>query len=257
MSKCLVVLSGGQDSTTCLFLAKEQFDEVHAISFDYGQNHIIELKAAGEVAILAEVDSFEIINIRNTLVSTSPLTQGGIGLERYESAEQMESVIGNRIEDTFVPMRNMLFLTIAVNRAVSLGCSHIYIGICQEDNANYPDCTDNFRTLFEDTANIALGLEPLKVGALRIVSPLMCLTKAETVKLAHTTPGAWEALAYSHTSYDGKYPPTDMNHANVLRADGFEKAGFPDPLVVRAWQEGLMELPLSSNYISLRNNGYF
>ncbi|CAB4169010.1 COG0603 Predicted PP-loop superfamily ATPase [uncultured Caudovirales phage] len=253
MSKCLVVLSGGQDSTTCLFLAKEQFDEVHAISFDYGQNHVIELQSAAKIANMADVDSFEIINIRNTLISSSPLTQGGLGLERYESAEQMESVIGNRVEHTFVPMRNLLFLTIAVNRAVSLNCTHIYTGICQEDNANYPDCTDNFRTLFEDTANIALGLEPLKTGALRIIAPLMNLSKEESVKLAYNTSGAWEALAYSHTSYDGKYPPTDMNHANILRADGFKKAGLPDPLVIRAWNEGLMELPLTNNYRASRS----
>lgn len=253
MSKCLVVLSGGQDSTTCLFLAKEKFDEVHAISFDYGQNHQIELQSAAEVANMADVESFEIINIRNSLLSTSPLTNCGKGLEKYESAEQMDSIIGNRVEHTFVPMRNLLFLTIAVNRAIALDCNHIYVGICQQDNANYPDCTDNFRTLFEDTANIALGLDPLSTSSIKIVAPLMYMSKAESVKLAYKTPGAWEALAYSHTSYDGMYPPTDMNHANVLRADGFEKAGLPDPLVIRAWNSGLMELPLTGNYNVSRN----
>ena len=81
-----------------------------------------------------------------------------------------------------------------------------------------------------------------------IWTPLINKSKAETVKIAHQIPECWEALAYSHTSYDGKYPPTDMNHANVLRADGFEKAGLPDPLVLRAVDEGLMELPETDNY---------
>lgn len=254
MSKCLVVLSGGQDSTTCLFLAKEKFDEVHAISFDYGQNHDIELISAAKIAVMAEVASFEIINIRNTLVSTSPLTNFGKDLEKYESAEQMDSVIGNRVEHTFVPMRNLLFLTIAVNRAIDTKCSTIYTGICQEDNANYPDCTDNFRLLFQDTANVALGFDPLNESErINIEAPLMYYSKADSVKLAYFTPGCWEALAYSHTSYDGKYPPTDMNHANVLRADGFKKANLPDPLVIRAWNEGLMNLPLTANYNASRS----
>lgn len=254
MSKCLVVLSGGQDSTTCLFLAKEKFDEVHAISFDYGQNHDIELISAAKIAVMAEVASFEIINIRNTLVSISPLTNFGKDLEKYESAEQMDAVIGNRVEHTFVPMRNLLFLTIAVNRAIDTKCSTIYTGICQEDNANYPDCTDNFRLLFQDTANVALGFDPLNESErINIEAPLMYYSKAKSVKLAYFIPGCWEALAYSHTSYDGKYPPTDMNHANVLRADGFEKAGLPDPLVIRAWNEGLMNLPLTANYNASRS----
>jgi 7-cyano-7-deazaguanine synthase len=250
-TKALVVCSGGQDSTTCLFLAKQKFDEVHAITFDYGQNHRIELHSAKAVAELAGVKSHEFLHIAGLLKSTSPLTNDGKGLEKYESAEQMEQVIGDRIELTFVPMRNMLFFTIAMNRAVALGCNVIITGICQEDNANYPDCTEMFRDNFELTANLALGKYGRNIKPdqdIKVWAPLMNLSKAESVKLAYNTPGAWEALAYSHTSYDGTYPPTDMNHANVLRAKGFEDAGLPDPLVIRAWQEGLMELPETSNY---------
>lgn len=247
MKKALVVLSGGQDSTTCLFWAKAHFDEVHAVTFDYGQRHRIEIGAAVIVAEMAGVASHEIIQVPNCLVSSSPLTSDN-ELERYEDAEQMEKVIGNRVELTFVPMRNMFFFTVAMNRAVALGCHSLVTGICQEDNANYPDCTETFRHEYQIAANYALGTNPFTAEGFEVVAPLMYLSKAETVKLARELPGCWQALAYTHTSYDGKYPPTDMNHANVLRAYGFEKAGLPDPLVLRAHREGLMSLPNTLNY---------
>lgn len=247
-SKCLVVLSGGQDSTTCLFWAKDRYDVVHAVTFDYGQRHRIEIEAAKRVAKMAGVASHEIIEFPQILKSTSPLVSG-TPLEQYSDPEQMAQVIGNRVELTFVPLRNTMFLTVAANRAVALGCYDIITGICQEDNANYPDCTEQYRQDFEVMLNQSLGCQPLNY---QIIAPLMYLDKAESVRLATTLEGCMEALAYSHTSYDGKYPPTDMNHSNVLRADGFHKAGESDPLVVRAWKEGLMALPATSNYDGLR-----
>lgn len=244
--KALVVLSGGQDSTTALFWARTAFDEVHAVSFDYGQRHILELEAAEKVAGMADVASFEVIDIKGALVSASPLTSDN-ELEKYENYEQMNAIIGDRVELTFVPMRNTLFLTIAANRAVAKGCATIVTGICQEDNANYCDCRETFRQALEAAFQLSLESELIK-----IVAPLMFRTKAETVLLARSLPGCWEALAYTHTSYDGRYPPTDNNHSNVLRAHGFEEAGLPDPLVLRAWREGLMELPETANYDELR-----
>lgn len=248
MSKALVVLSGGQDSTTCLFEAVKEHDEVYALTFNYGQRHKIELEAAQKVARLAGVKNHEIHKVgENTLTSTSPLTSES-DLEQYDSYEEMDKIIGNRVEKTFVPMRNTLFLTIAFNRAVAWGCNVIYTGVCQEDNANYPDCTSQFIDVFEDMANVSLGFSPRDGRWISIVTPLMHLSKAETVKKASTNINCWRALAHSHTSYDGKYPPTDNNHANVLRAQGFKEAGMPDPLVLRAYSENLMELPETDNY---------
>lgn len=246
----MVVLSGGQDSTTCLFWAKHNFRTVHAVTFDYGQRHRIEIEAAIKVAIMAGAVTHTIINVAGLLNSTSPLVSD-TPLEKYENHEQMNGVIGDRVELTFVPMRNTLFLTVAMNRAIALGCETLITGICGEDNANYPDCTEPYRELLEQTFNQSLlGDDDTRFT---ILAPLMRLSKAQSVNLATCLPGCMEALAYSHTSYDGKYPPTDMNHSNVLRAHGFEEAGVPDPLVVRAWREGLMELPSTSNYDEVRN----
>ena len=114
MKKCLVVLSGGQDSTTVLYMMKQEYDEVHSISFDYGQRHIIELTSACKIAQMAGVESHETIRVHNILCSSSPLTSNN-KLEQYENAAQMGEVMGNRIELTSVPMRNALFLTIAAN----------------------------------------------------------------------------------------------------------------------------------------------
>jgi len=253
-SKILVVLSGGQDSTTCLFLAKQQYDEVHAITFNYGQRHFIEIEAAIKVAKMAGVASHEIIQVPNCLISKSPLISNA-ELEKYENADQMDSVIGNRRKATFVPMRNALFLTIAANRAEALDIPNIMTGVCQMDGANYDDCRPNFIYATEQYINTALGHDHRGTPEIFIHTPLMNLTKADTVELASQLPGCWEAMAYTHTSYDGKYPPTDMNHANVLRAKGFEDAGLPDPLVVRAWEEGLMDLPSTSNYDSIQMKG--
>lgn len=249
--KALVILSGGQDSTTCLFWAVEEFgvENVHAVTFDYGQRHRIELEAAVRVAQLAGVaPRHEFVTIPHVLAGTSPLTDPTVELERYENAEQMDAVIGDRRETTFVPMRNALFLTIAANRAEVLGITSIVLGVCQMDNANYDDCRKVFLQASEQYINTALGHDHRGTPAIRLVAPLLHQTKAQTVWLARTLPGCWDALAYSHTSYDGCYPPTDMNHANVLRAAGFEEAGLPDPLVLRAHREGLMALPNTPNY---------
>jgi 7-cyano-7-deazaguanine synthase len=254
MSSALVILSGGQDSTTSLFWAKETFDDIHAITFNYGQRHAIEIKSARIVAKMANVLSHEIIFIGDLLESTSPLTCDS-ELEQYSNHDEMEKIIGSRIEKTFVPMRNTLFFTIAMNRAVALNCHNLVTGICQADNANYPDCTERFRNIFEDMANESLGFprHGYKSGLqYQLHAPLMTYSKKDTVLFAKSLPGCWEALAYTHTSYDGKYPPIDMNHANVLRAKGFEDAGLPDPLVVRAVNEGLMLWPDAINYSAIK-----
>jgi len=245
--KAMVVLSGGQDSTTCLFWAKRQFDEVHAVTFDYNQRHWRELEAAKKVAELAGVASHEIVRLGPILNGRSPLTNADESLETYKSYDEMDGIIGNRVELTFVPMRNALFLTLAANRAVCRDVFDIVTGVCEADNANYPDCRRDFIYAQQHALSEAMG------KFVQIHTPLILKSKAESISLAQELPGCMEALAYSHTAYSGEYPPLTQDHATVLRAEGFRQAGVPDPLIERAWREGLISLPDSENYDALRS----
>lgn len=253
-TKALVVLSGGQDSTTCLYWAINEGYDVHCITFDYGQKHKIEIQAMHKVADMAGVPivNREVVRLGNgILAGTSPLVNEDEALEQYADHQSLPG----GLEKTFVPMRNQLFLTVAANRAYVLGCNVLITGVCQEDSGGYPDCRASFISSLQDTINYGTFTgEPGTLPPLRILTPLMYMTKAQSVKLAMKLPGCMEALAFSHTSYDGAYPPVGHDHATLLRAKGFEEAGVPDPLVVRAWKEGLMELPDTTNYNDLKWN---
>lgn len=247
-AKALVVLSGGQDSTTALFMAKNGGYELHAVSFDYGQRHRREIAAAAHIAILAGCKTHEVIHLKDLMRSTSPLVDHNAPLEQYSSAEQMAKVIGDRVELTFVPMRNALFLTIAANRAVALGCGTIWTGVCADDNANYPDCTEDFIFAMDQMVHQALGITDKTPS---VYAPLLNIPKPQAILQALNIPGCYTALAYSHTAYDGSYPPRGADHATVLRADSFLKADVPDPLIVRAVLEGeLHTFPATANYAS-------
>lgn len=254
-TKALVVLSGGQDSTTCLVWAKQNHDEVHAVTFDYNQRHRREIQAAKNIALLCGVTSHEIVELGPILKGRSPLTNPAEQLETYPDYQTMDKTIGDRVELTFVPMRNALFLTLAANRASCLDANVIVTGVCQADNANYPDCRFDFIKSQTRTINEALGtaddrfatLGPVDDRYLSIQAPLMDMSKAQSIKFMKDL-GWLPLLAFTHTAYDGRYPPVSKDHANTLRAQGFLEAGLPDPLVIRAYSEGLMDLPTTPNY---------
>lgn len=229
MSEALVVLSGGQDSTICLYNTMSWADKVHAITFDYGQRHRREIDAARTIASMAGVANHAVVDVSGILRGASPLINARTELETYQTFEQMQHVIGERVELTFVPMRNSLFLTIAANRAIALGCRDIVIGACQADSSNYPDCSLTFLETQQQVINTALGITDFKIHA-----PLLFVSKAESILLAQQLPGCMEALAYSHTCYAGEYPPCGKCHACVLRARGFQETGVIDPLAERA-----------------------
>lgn len=243
-SKCVVVFSGGQDSTTCLYWAKEHYDVAFALSINYGQRHIRELVAAATIAKMANVEHRVVTVGPGVLDGPSPLISKN-DLEQYADHQSLPG----GLEKTFVYMRNQLFLTIAASHACAAGANVLVTGVCQEDFGGYPDCRRKFIDSFEETSSLGTftGEDGLP-SRLYVETPLMYLTKAESVELALDLPGCYAALAWSHTAYDGAYPPTGKDHASLLRAKGFEEANIPDPLVLRAWKEGLMWLPQTRNY---------
>lgn len=242
----VVVLSGGQDSTTCLFWAKEYFEgaAIHAITFDYGQRHSREINAAVRVAEMAGCATHEVVTLGpDVLAGTSPLVDRTKDLEQYKD---WKSLPGG-LEKTFVPARNALFLTLAANRAYCYGTNAVVTGVCEEDFGGYPDCRRSFIDKLEKA--LSEGLEHF----IDIYTPLMSESKESTVRMAYEMPDCWEALAYTHTSYDGQFPPVGKDHATLLRAKGFEQAELPDPLIVRAVAMGLMPFPETANYDKLRH----
>lgn len=251
----LVVLSGGQDSTTCLAMAMADkalgiHHEVRAVTFDYGQRHRREIDAAFVIGKLAGVDGHEFIEVGPILAGTSPLTNRSEALEQYKDHDSMAAIIGSRIEKTFVPMRNALFLTLAANRAVVMGAQTIITGVCEADNANYPDCRESFLRKQEWAINEALGADRGDEGYITLMAPLMHLSKAKSIdQLVRLGMERFAWLAFSHTAYDGQYPPLGKDHATLLRAHGFDEADVPDPLIVRASMENLMPWPTAPNYI--------
>lgn len=234
MKSALVLLSGGQDSTTCLAWARHMFPgDIHTIAFNYGQRHSVELDAGAQLSSMIGARTHKIVDFQEVFrnVTSSRLME-------------KESPIGEQSEHdpslpaSFVPYRNVFFLTAAAAHAYLLGLGNLVTGICQTDYSGYPDC----RNEFAKAINTALTLASAK--PLEVHTPLMWLTKAETVRLLATL-GELQLLAYSHTCYNGKYPPCGECPSCQLRAKGFEEAGVPDPLISRAMEEGL--LPNDSN----------
>lgn len=223
-SKALVILSGGQDSTTCLAIADQKYQEVHVVTFNYGQRHKIEIESAVKVAEIIGVASHEIIDMGAILKGRSPLVSDN-QVGQYESANELPQ----GVEPTFVEGRNLLFLTIAANRAANLGITDIFMGVCEEDFAGYWDC----RQKFIDATAIALG-EAIygKPDSFKIHTPLMNLTKSQSVHLAKDVLGDRfdEIFLQTHTCYNGVKGGCGKCHACILRDRGFKESGIDDPL---------------------------
>ena len=218
----LVVLSGGQDSTTCLFWAKRKFRHVHAISFMYGQRHAQEVYSAQRIARMADVESHETVWIEGLM--------GGA----LTDPTQAIGAPSDGLPNTFLPGRNLVFLTMALSAIIRIRAKSPYVyenptnyivtGVCQTDYSGYPDCRHITMERLERAMEAGTDQHVI------IDTPLMNLTKAETVQMAHDLgPECWEALRHTVTCYEGNRPGCGVCPACVLRRKGFDEMGLADP----------------------------
>lgn len=223
--KALVLFSGGQDSTTCLAWALDRFAEVETLGFDYGQRHHVELRCRLKVLheLRAQFPAWKERLGEDHVLDLRLLSQISDTAMTDERAIEMQA---NGLPNTFVPGRNLLFLSFAATLAYRRGASVLVGGMCETDYSGYPDCRDN--TLKALQVALSLGLD----GPMTIETPLMFLTKAETWALSDALGGQRLnelIIEHTHTCYLG-----DRSHrhpwgwgcgtcpACVLRATGYK-----------------------------------
>ncbi|WP_223534730.1 7-cyano-7-deazaguanine synthase QueC [Pseudomonas sp. GL-B-16] len=170
--KAVIVFSGGQDSTTCLIHALPMYDKIHCITFDYGQRHRAEIEVAQQLSKKLGVTAHKVLDasLLNDLAISS-LTRDNIPVPSANSAD-------GGVPNTFVPGRNILFLTLASIYAYQVGAEAVITGVCETDFSGYPDCRNDFVTSLNNAVELGMDYK------LRIETPLMYLNKAETWALA-------------------------------------------------------------------------
>lgn len=214
----VVLLSGGLDSAVTLAMARDQGFACHALSFDYGQRHRVELLAAGRVAAALGASAHRIFPLDLGAIGGSALTDAAIAVPEQPSAG---------IPVTYVPARNTVFLAVALAWAEVLAARAIFVGVNALDYSGYPDCRPAFIEAFEKLANLATraGVEG---GSFHIRAPLIALTKAQIIQEG-TRLGVDFSLTVSCYQADADGASCGKCDSCRLRATGFRQAGLPDP----------------------------
>ena len=223
MSKAIVLLSGGLDSTTVLAIAKAHDFECYALSFDYGQKQRSELESAKTIAKQSKVVEHRIMKISLADIGGSALTDDKIDVPKYSESDE--------IPITYVPARNTIFLSFALAWAEVIDCQKIYIGVNALDYSGYPDCRPEFIKAFEDMANLATK-QSVEGEKIEIKTPLISMTKAEIIQK-----GLSLGVDYSQTIScylaNSNGEACGACDACVLRINGFNNANIKDPTFYR------------------------
>jgi 7-cyano-7-deazaguanine synthase len=223
MKHAVVLLSGGVDSATTLAIAMAQGYETYALSFDYGQRHLLELEAARRVARSLGVKEHRVVKIDNRLFAGSALTDD-VDVPKKRTEEQ----IGTGIPATYVPARNTIFLAHALAWAEVIHAAHIFIGANAIDFSGYPDCRPEFIALFEVLANT--GTKAAVEGMrFQIHAPLIKLSKAQII---HKALELNLDLSLTHSCYDPAMDGRACGECDScqLRLKGFREAGINDSI---------------------------
>lgn len=219
MSKAVILLSGGLDSTTVLAIAKEQDYDCYALSFDYGQKQRSELESSIAIAKKSNVIEHRIMKISLNDIGGSALTDKDISVPKFSDSDD--------IPITYVPARNTIFLSFALAWAEVVDCQTIFIGVNALDYSGYPDCRPEFIEAFETMANLATK-QSVEGDKIQIKTPLINMTKAEIIKK-----GLSLGVDYSGTTscYDANSLGEACGECDacVLRKNGFSSANVEDP----------------------------
>jgi 7-cyano-7-deazaguanine synthase len=213
-----VLVSGGLDSATTLAIARADGFRCHALSFDYGQRHRVELEAAGQVARTLGAVEHRVLPLPIGELGQSALTDTSIAVPERA---------GSGIPVTYVPARNTVFLACALAYAEVIGAEEVYIGVNAVDYSGYPDCRSEFIAAFEKVANLATKAA-VEGRRMRIRAPLIALTKADIIRRG-------VALGVDYSITVSCYQPDEAGRACGrcdscrLRRAGFEQAGVADP----------------------------
>lgn len=220
--KAICLLSGGLDSSTCLALARREGYDCHALSFDYGQRHRVELEAAARVAQALGASRHVVARIDLRQIGHSALTDD-LAVPKGRSVADMS----DGIPITYVPARNTIFLSFALAWAEVLEAPDIFIGVNALDYSGYPDCRPEYIAAFEQMALLATKAGVEGRLPVRIHTPLIRLSKAEIVTLARDL-GLDFSLTHSCYDPDAAGRPCGQCDSCLLRRKGFEEAGIAD-----------------------------
>lgn len=222
--KAVILLSGGLDSSTVLYLAKSEGYDCHALSFDYQQRHRRELTAARTIATAAGAVAHQVVSFDLSLWGGSALTDAQIALPQ----DRELSAMSESIPVTYVPARNTIFLSFALAYAEAISASRVYIGVNALDYSGYPDCRgdyiDAMRSVFQ------LGTKQGREGdPIEIITPLIDLKKTEIIQLGNKLGVPWQQ---TWSCYSGDEVPCGTCDSCLLRLAAFAELGLVDPAMI-------------------------